>query len=143
MEKPKVHIVLFTENDYYYSSLFYLSESKEALDIIRSDLNTNGEVWDKDRYPEICKKQIVEKKPDIFDSYFFFRGMHDNEKDIPVSLEECEELLVSYSSGNVDTKFSNHQCQYVVLVAANIVKHRSLFDISVEKIINTVKLGDT
>lgn len=140
MEKPKVHIVLFTENDYFYSSLFYLSESKESLDIIRKDLNTEGDVWNKDDYPLSCKKQIDELKPNIFDNYFFFRCMHDNEKDIPVSLEECEELLASYSSGNVDAKFSNHQCQYVFLVAGNIRKHRSLFDITVEEIVNTVEL---
>ena len=72
--KPKITTVWFKENDDYYNSFFMFSDSKDALDDIRKRLDTNGDVWDKQEYPLICKKIMkIHNKYFADNDYFFFR----------------------------------------------------------------------
>ena len=78
-EKAKVGLVWTKENDDYYNVFFFFGDNKEALDDIRKQLNTNGDVWDNDEYPLIVKK-IKKIHHRHFDphKYFFSRNMNDN-----------------------------------------------------------------
>jgi hypothetical protein len=55
MKKPKVHVVLFLENDDMYNTVWYTSTDKKVLNDIRKELDTNGYVWKKKEYPLIMK----------------------------------------------------------------------------------------
>lgn len=139
MKKPKVHVVLFLENDEFYNTLHYSSKNKKALDDIRKDLNTNGDVWDKESSP-LTIRPYIKKFPEYYNNFFIFRTLHDNENNIPVEISEAFKLVLSYIDGVVDNSFYNHSCRYVSLIAQNIKKYRECYDITVE-VLNSPRVG--
>jgi hypothetical protein len=122
-EKPKITVVWFRENEDYYNSFFYFSNSKEALDRIRKDLDTNGDVWDKEEYPLICKK-IMKIHNSYFaaNDYFFFRGMHDNETDVRVEEDVCQDLVDAFKNEQLSLLHTNHENKFAALHAKMIVQ---------------------
>lgn len=121
-DKAEVGVVWFKENEDYFNSFFYFSNSKEALDRIRKDLDTNGDVWDKEEYPLICKKimKIHNKYFAAYD-YFFFRGMHDNETDVRVEEDACQDLMDAFMNEQMALLHTNHENKFASLHAKMVV----------------------
>lgn len=120
--KPKITTVWFKENDDYYNSFFMFSDSKDALDDIRKRLDTNGDVWDKQEYPLICKKIMkIHNKYFADNDYFFFRGMHDNESDIRVEEIVCQDLIDSLHNEQMALLHTGHECKFVSLWCKMII----------------------
>lgn len=139
--KPKVEVVFFKESEDYYNQVFYFSDDKNALDEIRKALNTNGDVWDKEEYPLIVKKLMkVHNKYWAAHDYFFFRTMHDNESDVRVEEDACQDLVDSLNNPQMALLHTSHENQYAKLHADMVVRGiGSKFDFIVHP---TITLGE-
>jgi len=121
--KPVIGVVWFKESDDYYNQFHYFSDDNTALDDIRKALNTNGDVWDKEEYPLIVKKLMkVHNKYWAAHDYFFFRTMHDNESDVRVEEDVCQDLVDSLNNPQMALLHTNHENQYAKLHAEMIVR---------------------
>lgn len=118
-----VNVMYLSENEDYHHNLFFFGNDKDVLEIIREQINADGDVWTLEEYPLIIKQMT--KKFSLFTEYkyFFFRVMYDI--DYPerymsyVDNVDLATLMINKDKNII--KYQTHENKYARLISEGVM----------------------